>query len=81
MNDFHGFISRLLAVWLVAYTLIFGVALVKPVAMFVLACFDFAPTAYWDLMNVLHAAALWMVPTLFLIVAYALSRPNRRLFQ
>jgi hypothetical protein len=78
MSDFHAFVSRLLAIWLVTYVAILLLALAQPLALFVIACFKLSPIEAGSILNTLRTAAFWLIPTAFLWTAYYLSIPQHR---
>lgn len=79
MSQFHHFTGRLLSIWMVLYIGCLTLGLAKPLSLFIISCFDFAPTPYNELLNTLHQALLWLVPTAFLWIAYYLSNPKHKL--
>ncbi|WP_303673349.1 hypothetical protein [Vampirovibrio chlorellavorus] len=81
MKDFHGFVSKLLGVWLVCYALILMPGLLKGLVMFVLADFTMPAKHYFDIISTIHRGALWLIPTVFLAVSYYLSRPGKKMLQ
>ena len=81
MNDFHGFVKKLLTLWLGCYALILLPGLLWGLAMFILADFTMPAKHYSDIINTIYTGAWWLVPTVFLMVSYALSRPGKNMFQ
>lgn len=81
MKDFHGFVKKLLSVWLVCYALIWLPGLLKGLLVFVLADFTMPAKHYFDIISTIHRGALWSIPTVFLAIAYTLSRPGKRMLQ
>lgn len=80
MNNFHGFVSKLLGYWLVLYALLVLPGLLKGLAIFVLADFTMPAKHYFDIINSIYLGGLWMVPTAFLIVSWYLSGPAKKAF-
>lgn len=78
MNDFHAFVRRILLGWLALYLLVLLVAMARPLAFFTISAFDFAPIYYYEMVNTLRTAALWLIPTGFLALAFTLSHPYRK---
>lgn len=79
MKDFHRFVEKLLTLWLAFYAVILAPGLLKGLAIYVISDFILPAKHYLDIMNTVHTGALWLVPTAFLLVAYCLSRPGKKL--
>jgi hypothetical protein len=81
MKDFHGFVKKLLAVWLSCYAVILLPGLLKGLVMYIISDFTMPGKHYSDIINTIHIGALWLIPTAFLLVSFLLSRPGKRLIQ
>lgn len=81
MKDFHSFVRKLLLGWIAIYAVLLLPGLVKGVFLYIISDFTMPTKHYFGIISTIYQGALWLVPTAFLLVAYFLSRPNRRYLQ
>lgn len=80
MNDFHGFLQKLLTGWLVCYTLILLPRVLKGLGVFIISDFTLPTKHYFGIINTIYMGGLWLIPTALLAIAWYLSGPGKKLF-
>ncbi|MCE3236673.1 MAG: hypothetical protein K0Q50_2864 [Vampirovibrio sp.] len=81
MKDFHSFVKKLLMGWVLVYMGLLLPGLGRGIFLYVISDFTMPTKHYFAIISTIYQGALWLVPTAFLLVAYYLSRPNRRYLQ
>lgn len=80
MKDFHGFLQKLLTVWLACYALILLPRVLQGLGVFIISDFTLPSKHYFGIINTVYMGGLWLIPTALLAIAWYLSGPGKKLF-
>lgn len=77
MKNFHGLTRQLLIAWVFVYLILMLPSFCKGLFFYILSDFTMPASHYLDIIYTATRGLRWLVPTLFLLLAYYLSRPYK----